>query len=79
MSGGTLYGATVWSPTLIIAQIIAVQCAFYVCLGLLAWLLVGKFVSFLDSECPCDRSKLVEARNSLDEVACSLMICGCRW
>ncbi|GAB4817788.1 hypothetical protein N2152v2_004834 [Parachlorella kessleri] len=44
MSGGTLYGATVWSPTLIIAQIIAVQCAFYACLGLLAWLLVGSYV-----------------------------------
>jgi protein SYS1 len=33
-----LYGATVWDPLLIVAQIISVQCLFYLSLGL--WLTV---------------------------------------
>lgn len=41
MAGGTLFGATVWDPALIIAQIITVQCFFYTNLGLFLYLLVG--------------------------------------
>lgn len=35
------YGATVWDPVLIVAQIITIQCLFYVSLGLLLWILLG--------------------------------------
>lgn len=42
MAGGTLYGSSVWDPTLIIAQIAAIQCCFYAVLGVLVWLLVGE-------------------------------------
>lgn len=42
MAGGTLYGAAVWDPVLILAQILAVQCWFYASLGLLIALLVGE-------------------------------------
>lgn len=44
MAGGTLYGSAVWDPTLIIAQIIAVQCCYWASLGMLIWLLVGPYV-----------------------------------
>lgn len=44
MAGGTLFGATVWDPALIIAQIITVQCFFYTNLGLFLYLLVGPYV-----------------------------------
>lgn len=36
------YGAVKWDPVLIIAQIIAIQCLFYMSLGLLLWLLLGE-------------------------------------
>ena len=35
------YGAQVWDPVYIVAQIVVVQCLFYTSLGLLLWLLVG--------------------------------------
>lgn len=37
-----LYGPTVWDPVLIIAQIVAVQCVFYLGLGLFLTALVGE-------------------------------------
>ena len=36
------YGAQVWDPVLIVAQILVNQCLFYTSLGLLLWLLVGE-------------------------------------
>lgn len=36
------YGATVWDPALIIGQIVALQCIFYISLGLWHALLLGK-------------------------------------
>lgn len=36
-----LYGREVWDPVLICAQIVAVQCLYYLGLGLLMSLLVG--------------------------------------
>lgn len=36
-----LYGADVWDPRRIIAQIIGFQCYYYACLGVLVFLLVG--------------------------------------
>lgn len=42
------YGAQVWDPVLIIAQITAVQCLFYISLGLLQWLVVGWIGGYVD-------------------------------
>mmetsp|Transcript_4185 Transcript_4185/g.4839 ORF Transcript_4185/g.4839 Transcript_4185/m.4839 type:complete len:174 (-) Transcript_4185:639-1160(-) len=39
------YGATVWDPILIIAQIVSMQCLYYLSLGILQWLLLGTYVS----------------------------------
>lgn len=36
------YGASVWDPWLIIAQIVTVQCLYYLSFGLLLYLLLGK-------------------------------------
>eukprot|EP00803_Ostreobium_quekettii_P005106 evm.model.scf_611.2 EVM.evm.TU.scf_611.2 scf_611:44983-46466(-) len=38
------YGAQVWDPVLIIAQITAIQCLFYIALGLLEWVVIGAYV-----------------------------------
>ena len=38
------YGAAVWDPWLILAQIITVQCLFYLSFGLLLYLFLGAFV-----------------------------------
>lgn len=39
------YGSTVWDPVLISAQILTIQCLFYLTLGLALWILVGPYVS----------------------------------
>ena len=39
------YGAAVWDPWLILAQIITVQCLFYLSFGLLLYLFLGEFVA----------------------------------
>ena len=36
------YGTQVWDPVLIVAQIVTIQCLFYISFGLLLWILVGK-------------------------------------
>ncbi|KAI8467903.1 MAG: integral membrane protein S linking to the trans Golgi network-domain-containing protein [Monoraphidium minutum] len=36
-----LYGANVWDPVLIVAQIISVQCLFYIVLGALQFVIIG--------------------------------------
>eukprot|EP00217_Crustomastix_stigmatica_P008753 CAMPEP_0183806170 /NCGR_PEP_ID=MMETSP0803_2-20130417/38864_1 /TAXON_ID=195967 /ORGANISM="Crustomastix stigmata, Strain CCMP3273" /LENGTH=167 /DNA_ID=CAMNT_0026050931 /DNA_START=145 /DNA_END=651 /DNA_ORIENTATION=- len=41
------YGATVWDPVMIIAQIACVQCLFYMSLGVLLWMTVGAYVDRL--------------------------------
>lgn len=41
------YGNSTWDPVLIVAQIISLQCLFYISLGLLLWLLVGALISWL--------------------------------
>ena len=41
------YGAQVWDPVLIVAQILVNQCLFYTSLGLLLWLLVGGALPFM--------------------------------
>lgn len=38
------YGPKVWDPVLIVSQIIAVQCLWYLSLGCLLWLLLGPYV-----------------------------------
>lgn len=38
------YGPKVWDPVLIISQIVAVQCLWYLSLGCLLWLLLGPYV-----------------------------------
>lgn len=38
------YGSSLWDPVLILAQIITIQCLFYVSQGLLLWLLLGPYV-----------------------------------
>mmetsp|Transcript_14093 Transcript_14093/g.30554 ORF Transcript_14093/g.30554 Transcript_14093/m.30554 type:complete len:200 (+) Transcript_14093:129-728(+) len=42
-----LYGAAVWDPVLIIAQIISLQCLFYLTLGLFHAIFLGPYVSHL--------------------------------
>ncbi len=37
-----LYGPAVWDPVLITAQIVAIQCIFYLGVGLLMAMLVGE-------------------------------------
>ena len=44
MSGGVLFGSQVWDPVQIVAQIVAIQCLFYMSLGLIAWLLLGQLI-----------------------------------
>ncbi|KAK9796705.1 hypothetical protein WJX73_006494 [Symbiochloris irregularis] len=44
------YGNSTWDPVLIIAQIISLQCLFYISLGLLLWLLVGPYAMHLTLE-----------------------------
>eukprot|EP00884_Botryococcus_braunii_P022006 jgi/Botrbrau1/848/Bobra.0352s0042.1 len=41
------YGAQVWDPVLIIAQIVTLQCLFYISLGLLLFLLAGSYMLHL--------------------------------
>ncbi|KAK9903248.1 hypothetical protein WJX75_000688 [Coccomyxa subellipsoidea] len=41
------YGASVWDPWLIIAQIVTVQCLYYLSFGLLLYLLLGPYVTHL--------------------------------
>ena len=36
------YGTQVWDPVLIVAQIVTIQCLFYISFGLLLWTLVGE-------------------------------------
>lgn len=36
-----LYGQEIWDPALIVAKIVAVQCSFYLGLGVLMGMLVG--------------------------------------
>lgn len=43
--GVMFYGAVVWDPWLIVAQIVCLQCMYYITLGLLLSLLVGTRVS----------------------------------
>ena len=38
---GQFYGGTVWDPVLILAQILTLQCLFYVTLGVFLFILVG--------------------------------------
>lgn len=40
-------GPTRWDPVLIVAQIIVLQCLFYISLGCLLWLLLGPYVAHL--------------------------------
>lgn len=40
--GGVLFGRDAWDPVTIIAQIVAVQCLYYLSLGLLFKLIVGE-------------------------------------
>ncbi|PNH03043.1 Protein SYS1 [Tetrabaena socialis] len=42
-----LYGAAVWDPALIVAQIVTLQCLFYLSLGLWQGLFIGPYVSHL--------------------------------
>ncbi|KAG2446260.1 hypothetical protein HXX76_000851 [Chlamydomonas incerta] len=42
-----LYGQAVWDPILIVAQIITLQCLFYLTLGLFQGLFIGPYVSRL--------------------------------
>lgn len=39
------YGSQVWDPILIVAQIVTIQCLFYISYGLLLWILVGPYAS----------------------------------
>ena len=39
------YGAAVWDPWLIVAQIVCIQCLYYIALGVLLAILVGTRVS----------------------------------
>ncbi|KAK6912096.1 Integral membrane protein SYS1-related [Dillenia turbinata] len=39
------YGAVVWDPWLIVAQIVCLQCLYYLTLGTFMWILVGSRVS----------------------------------
>jgi len=41
-SGGVLFGRDAWDPVTIVAQIVAVQCLYYLSLGLLFKLIVGE-------------------------------------
>lgn len=43
--GVMFYGAVVWDPWLIVAQIVCLQCLYYITLGLLLSILVGTRVS----------------------------------
>lgn len=45
--GVMFYGAVVWDPWLIVAQIVCLQCMYYITLGLLLTVLVGTRVSRL--------------------------------
>lgn len=45
--GVMFYGAVVWDPWLIVAQIVCLQCMYYITLGLLLAVLVGTRVSRL--------------------------------
>ncbi|KAK9834018.1 hypothetical protein WJX81_003396 [Elliptochloris bilobata] len=56
LSGAMFYGAQVWDPLLILAQIVTLQCLFYLSLGALLFLFVGPWVSRLALEhCLDDR------------------------
>lgn len=39
--GAMFYGTAVWDPVLIVAQIVTLQCLFYLSLGALLFLFVG--------------------------------------
>lgn len=41
MAGGVLFGPAAWDPVAIIAQIVALQCLYYLSLGLLYKMIVG--------------------------------------
>ena len=42
MAGGVLFGPAAWDPVAITAQIVALQCLYYLSLGLLYKLIVGE-------------------------------------
>ena len=42
---GVLFGSDVWDPARIVAQIVAMQCLFYLALGLLLYMTVGAWKS----------------------------------
>lgn len=44
MAGGVLFGRDAWDPATIVAQIVAVQCLYYLSLGLLLKLVVGEWL-----------------------------------
>ena len=41
-TGGQLYGSGLWDPVMILAQIAAMQCLYYISLGILLSLFVGE-------------------------------------
>jgi len=41
------YGSNVWDPVLISAQILTIQCVFYLTFGLALWMLVGEPCSLI--------------------------------
>lgn len=41
-SGGVLFGRDAWDPVTIVAQIVGLQCLYYLSLGLLFKLIVGE-------------------------------------
>ena len=43
MAGGVLFGSDVWDPARIVAQIVAVQCLFYLSLSVLTYVIVGEW------------------------------------
>lgn len=45
------YGAPVWDPALIVAQIVTLQCLFYLSLGALLFLFVGARARVLGPSC----------------------------
>ncbi|KAJ9527330.1 hypothetical protein QJQ45_025593 [Haematococcus lacustris] len=60
-----LYGAAVWDPTLIIAQIISLQCLFYLSLGLWQMLLLGAGIRVVHAGKPL-RQHVERAKKCLD-------------
>lgn len=53
------YGAPVWDPALIVAQIVTLQCLFYLSLGALLFLFVGAPPSLYP---PCCTARFLQLR-----------------